>query len=282
MQWLETVLAVSRPWNVALVKFVALVGLGMTASLVQWIGKKQKKSPSTVTSVTMVAAAAYTAALTGGLVLVFSTAVWRAPVGLGLLLLAAIAVFLAQKMWRRPAQAPTVGSTSVAILAQVQGPVETVWLKGASAAADDAAWPQLTGLTSPRDPETLITSPDFLGANEHLLYRTRLFFKSAIPEMSTAFVVVTELRLLVTDGQRLFAVPRTRLEAISYREKEPMALGSKAQAIVFTYATEAGDRELAGFDPGVFFWSSRAAKTHKTFDGLRAALTTGAAPQAAA
>jgi hypothetical protein len=51
---------------------------------------------------------------------------------------------------------------------------------------------------------------------------------------------------------------------------------------VFTYATESGDRELAGFDPGVFYWTSRAAKTHKTFEALRDALTSRAEPPAAA
>lgn len=281
MHWLETVLAVSRPWTIALAKFLAIAGLGATASLVQWLGRTQKKSPSTVASATLLAAGAYTAALTGGLVLVFSTNAWRVPVGLGIILVGAISLFMAQKMWRHPASARPVGSTSTVIAAQAQGPVETVWLKVASA-DDDAIWPQLTRLTSPHDAEALIASPDFLGPNEHPLYRTRLFFGNAIPEISTAFAVVTELRLLITDGQQVFAIPRTRLRAVSYREKEPMALGSRAQAIVFTYATESGDRELAGFDPGVFFWSSRAAKTHKTFDALRAALTIGTEPQAAA
>jgi len=283
MHWLETVLAVSRPWTLALAKFLALVGLGVTASTVQWLGLRQKKSPSTVTSVTMLAAAAYTAGLIGGLVLVFSTAVWRVPVGVGLMLLATFSVLIAQNIWRRPvAPAEPVGSTSAAIAAQVEGHVEMVWLKAASPRENDAVWPQLTRLNPPRDPDALIGSPDFLGPNEHLLYRTRLFFGRAIPEMTDASVVVTEGRLLMTDGQQLFAIPRSRLRAIAYRDKEPMALRAKAEAIVFTYATESGDRELAGFDPGVFFWSSRAAKTHQTFDGLRAALMTGVEPQAAA
>jgi hypothetical protein len=282
MHWLGTVLAVSRPWNLALAKFVALLGLGLTASVVQWLSQKQKKSPSTITSVTLLAAGAYTAALIGALVLVFSTFGWRVPAGLAIELLAAVSIFNARRIWRRPVQVPTVGSASIAVAAQAQGPVDTVWLKGASPGPDDAGWPQLTRLSSPRDAEAFIASPDFLGANEHVLYRTRLFFKDAIPEISTAFVVVTDLRLLVTDGQQLFAIPRTRLKAVGYREKQPMALGAKSQAIVFTYATESGDRELAGFDPGVFFWSSRAAKTHKTFNALRTVLTTGTEPQAAA
>jgi hypothetical protein len=282
MQWLETVLVVARPWNLALAKFVALLGLGMTASLVQWLGQRQKKSPSTVTSVTMLAAAAYTAALIGALVLVFSTPAWRVPAGLALLLLAAVFVFLARRMWRRPAQTRPIGSTADSVTAQVQGAVETVWLKGASTGADDAAWPQLTRVASPRDLKALIASRDFLGANEHALYHTRLFFGRAIPEMADASVVVTEARVLFTDGQQVFAVPRTRLRAISYREKEIMTLRAKREAIVFTYATESGDRELIGFDPGVIFWSGRAAKTHQTFDLLRAVLTTGTEPQAAA
>jgi hypothetical protein len=95
-------------------------------------------------------------------------------------------------------------------------------------------------------------------------------------------VVVTEGRLLITDGQQVFAIPRTRIKAIAYREKEPMVLRANREAIVFTYATESGDRELAGFDPGVFYWTSRAAKTHKTFEALRDALTSRAEPPAAA
>jgi len=281
MHVLETVLALSRPWAQTLAKFLALAGLGAIASLVQWLGRKQQKSPSTVTSATMLAAGAYTAVLIGGLSLVFSTSVWRVPVGVGMMLLAAIAVFMAQKMWRQPAPSRAIGSTSSAVATQVQGPVETVWLKSATAGADPA-WPQLTRLTSPRDPEALVASPDFLGPNEPPLYRTRLFFGRAIPEMTDAWVVVTEARLLITDGQQVFAIPRSRLKGMAYREKEPMVMGAKAEAIVFTYSTESGDRELAGFDPGVFFWSSRAAKTHRTFEAFRAALTTRAEPPAAA
>jgi hypothetical protein len=282
MHWLETVLTVARPWNVALAKFVALLGLGMTASLVQWLGQRQKKNQSTVTSVTMLAAAAYTAALIGALVLVFSTPAWRVPAGLALLLLAAVFVLLARQTWRRPARTRPIGSTADSVTAQVQGAVETVWLKGAGAGAEEAAWPQLTRVASPRDPKALITSRDFLGATEHALYQTRLFFGRAIPEMADGSVVVTEARLLITDGQQVFAVPRPRLRAISYREKEIMTLRAKREAIVFTYATESGDRELIRFDPAVIFWSGRAAKTHQTFDALRAVLTTGTEPQAAA
>ncbi|HVS06485.1 MAG TPA: hypothetical protein VHK65_10020 [Candidatus Dormibacteraeota bacterium] len=283
MHGLETILALSRSTTIALAKFLAFTGLAATASLVQLLGSKQKKSPSTVTSVTLLAAGAYTAALTGGLVLGFSTGAWRVPVGLGLMLLGAGSVFKAQRMWRHPAPARPVGSSSNAIAAQTQGPVETVWLKAASAGPDDAVWPQLIRLTSPRDAEALIASPDFLAPNEHLLYRTRLFFGRAIPEMADASVVVTEARLLITDGQQVFTIPRARIQAIAYREKEPMALRAKAEAIVFTYATESAEQELAGFDPGVFFWSGqRGAKTHKTFEALRDALTSRAQPPAAA
>jgi hypothetical protein len=281
MHWLETVLAVSAPWTRALAKFLALAGLGATASVVQWLGRKQQKSPATITATALLSAGAYTAVLTGVLMLVSSANAWRVPVSLGMLLLAAVAVFIGQRVWRHPSPARPIGSSSKAITAQAQGPVETVWLKSESTRVD-GVWPQLVRMTAPRDPEALIASPDFLGRNEHLLYRTRLFFARAIPEMTDASVFVTEARLLFTDGTQVFTIPRTRLRAVAYREKEPMALGAKGEAIVFTYATESGDRELAGVDPGVFLWSSRAAKTHQTFDALRAALTTEVDPQAAA
>jgi hypothetical protein len=282
MHWLEAVLAASRPATIALAKFLALGGLAVNAGVVQWISQKHKKSSSTVTSITLLAAGAYTAALTAIVVLVSSTSVWRVPVCIGLMLLTAVSVLMAQRIWRRPATAQPIGSSSTAIAAQVQGPVETVWLKSANADPEDAVWPRLTRLTSPRDAEALIVSPEFLGPNEHLLYRTRLFFGRAIPEMADASVVVTEARLVITDGQQVFAIPRARIRAIAYREKEPMALRAKGEAIVFTYATESGDRELAGFDPGVFFWSSRAAKTQTTFEALRDVLTSRAEPPAAA
>jgi len=204
------------------------------------------------------------------------------PAGLAIELLAAVLVFNARRIWRRPVQAQAIGTAADATTAQLHGAVETTWLKAAGGRADDAAWPQLTPVVSPRDPKALIASGDFLGANEHALYLTRLFFGRAIPGIADASVVVTEARVLFTDGQQVFAVPRTGLRAISYREKEIMTLRAKREAIVFTYATESGDRELIGFDPGIIFWSGRAAKTHQTFDALRAVLTTGTEPQAAA
>ncbi len=259
-----------------LVKLAALAGLGAVAVFVQWLGTNQKKDPSSIATAQMLAGGAYAAVLIGVLIIGWSQYAWRVPIGLGLVLAAGWALFLARVIWRRPARG--VGFTPAAVEAQVQGPVEIAWLSG-SGDGGDAWWPRLTRLNPPRNPEEMLATPGFLGPDEHFLFRARLLVRG-IPEMADALAAVTESRVLILDAQQVFAIPRARLQSVAYRTREPLIAGSKREAIVFTYATESGALELAGFfSAPIFSWTGydRAARTHELYDGFRAALTARAA-----
>jgi hypothetical protein len=262
-----------------LIRLAAFGGLATVAGFVQWLGQKQKKDPSTIARVQMLAGGAYGAVLVGAVIIGWSRYAWRLPIGLGLMLAAGWALFLVRLVWRRPAAPrPRLGFVPATVEAQVQGPVEIAWLS-TSGDASNAGWPQLTRLNPPRKAEETLATPGFLGAGEHLLFRGRLLVRG-IPEMADALVAVTEWRVLILDAQQVFAIPRARLQSIAYRTKEPLIAGSKREAVIFTYATESGTRELAGFfSARMFSWTGydRAALTHELYDGFRSTLTAQAA-----